>query len=305
MKVFLFWASHIYWPAAALLIYLIWKRSGLSRGIAILALIAISTLAYARFVEPRMLLTERVELSLSGATESDPSIQIALFADTHLGIFGNAISMGRIVDRLQREQPDAVFIAGDFLYHLAPERIPATLAPLGELSMPVYAVLGNHDVGFPGPIHTEELYAALTDLGVVMVENLALEVELAGQSLIVAGASDLWEQKQDFSFSNDLADRPMILLTHNPDTALHVPQGVEYDLMLAGHTHGGQVRIPGLINQVIPAAYPFDHGLHVYPSAEGDRLVYVTSGTGMIGLPLRFNMAPRIDLLTLHVPEAD
>ncbi|MEM6377444.1 MAG: hypothetical protein AAF705_04470 [Bacteroidota bacterium] len=98
---------------------------------------------------------------------------------------------------------------------------------------------------------------------------------------------------------------PEALLTHNPDTALHVPQGVEYDLMLAGHTHGGQVRIPGLIDRVIPAAYPFDHGLHIYPSAEGDRLVYVTSGTGMIGLPLRFNMAPRIDLLTLHVPEAD
>ncbi|MEO0882855.1 MAG: hypothetical protein AAFY34_08960 [Pseudomonadota bacterium] len=59
MKVFLFWASHIYWPAAALLILLIWKRTGLIRGVAVLALIAISTLAYARFVEPRILGIQR------------------------------------------------------------------------------------------------------------------------------------------------------------------------------------------------------------------------------------------------------
>ncbi|MEM8635824.1 MAG: metallophosphoesterase [Pseudomonadota bacterium] len=304
MKVFIFWASHAYWPAAALLIVLIWKRTGPLRWFAILMLIAISTLAYARFVEPRILNVERTEIALSGATgEHDTTIRIALFADTHLGIFRNAVPMRRIVARLKEESPDAVFIAGDFLYHLSPDEIPTALATLSELPMPVYAVLGNHDVGFPGPIYDEELYEALAQLGVIMVENRAINVNLNNQDIVIAGASDLWQQQQDFSFSRDIADRPILLLTHNPDTALHVPPELEYDLMLAGHTHGGQVRIPGLVNRVVPTNYPFDKELHTFSSIAGDRLVYVTSGTGMVGVPLRFNMPPRIDILTLHLPE--
>ena len=72
--------------------------------------------------------------------------------------------------------------------------------------------------------------------------------------------------------------------------------------MLAGHTHGGQVRIPGLVRRVVPTQYPFDKGLHEVVTRGGDRLVYVATGTGMVGLPLRLNMPPRIDVLTVHLP---
>jgi len=95
---------------------------------------------------------------------------------------------------------------------------------------------------------------------------------------------------------------PIFLLTHNPDTAFKVPPSFDYDLMLAGHTHGGQVRIPGLIHKVIPTEYPFDKGLHTKQIAGHKRLIYVTTGTGMVGVPLRFNMPPRIDILTVSMP---
>ena len=73
--------------------------------------------------------------------------------------------------------------------------------------------------------------------------------------------------------------------------------------MLAGHTHGGQIRIPLLYKHMIPTRWPFDKGLYIYPSRTGGRLVYVTPGTGMVGLPMRFLMPPRIDILTVHLPE--
>ena len=93
-----------------------------------------------------------------------------------------------------------------------------------------------------------------------------------------------------------------MLLTHNPDTAEVVPDTFDYDLMLAGHTHGGQLRLPLLYKRAIPTQWPFDKGLHVYPSGGGDRLVYVTPGTGMVGLPMRFLMPPQVDMITLRVP---
>jgi len=268
----------------------------------IVAVVLATIAAYARFVEPRILRVEHSEITLAQAEPGGPAISLALIADTHFGFFKNAMPMQRIVDRINREAPDAVLIAGDFLYYLPPEDIPNALAPLANLQAPVFAVLGNHDVGFTGPIYTKELYAALTALGVTLVENRAHAVTLAGQDVMIAGASDLWEQQQDFAFSAGLSDVPTFLLTHNPDTALNMPANVDYNLMLAGHTHGGQIRIPWLYRKVIPTDYPFDIGLHRVQVDAHERLVFVTPGTGMVGLPFRLNMPPRIDLLDVVLP---
>jgi len=302
MKQLIFWLSYLYIPFLVACLFIIKTRFGKIRWVALVAVVCTSVIAYARFVEPRILTVQHSEITLEGAKPQGPTISIALFADTHFGIFTHAMPMKRIVDRINREAPDAVMIAGDFLYYLPPQNIPGALAPLADLQAPIFAVLGNHDVGFPGPIYTDELYSALSELGVILVENRAHRIELAGQNVIIAGTSDLWQQQQDFSFSTDLSDVPIFLLTHNPDTAFEVPESVDYDLMLAGHTHGGQIRLPGLFKKVIPTDYPFDKGLHRLQFGDQSRLVFVTPGTGMVGLPFRLNMPPRIDLLTVTTP---
>ena len=301
MQQFVFWASYLFLPLLLASLVFAAKATGSKRRIAVLAFIAFSILVYARFVEPHILRVEHTEIALEGAVADGPKIKIALFSDTHFGVFRNAVSMQRIVDRLAHEAPDAVMIAGDILYYSSPDDIPAELAALADLRMPIFAVLGNHDVGFPGPIYTKDLYAALTDLGVILVENRAQLVTLANQQVVVAGASDLWEQRQDFAFSANLPDAPIFLLTHNPDTAFEAPAGIDYDLMLAGHTHGAQIRLPGLIDRVIPTRHSFDKGLHPVKLGAETRRVFVTPGTGMVGLPFRFNMPPRIDILTIVV----
>jgi predicted MPP superfamily phosphohydrolase len=302
MKLFLFWISYLYIPFTIAAIFVAVRKNGMVRMLAGLAVLASSVLAYARFVEPRILAVERSEIDLANANAASTTIRLALFSDTHFGIFKNAMPMQRIVDRINAEAPDAVLIAGDFLYHLAPEDIPAALAPLQSLQAPVFAVLGNHDVGFPGPVYSADLYSALNALGATLVENRAYTVKLGGRDVIIAGTSDLWQHKQNYDFTADLPDLPILLLTHNPDIALSAPASFDYDLMLAGHTHGGQVRLPGLINRVIPTSYPFDKGLHLVQIGEKERSVYVTTGTGMVGLPLRFNMPPRVDIITLRLP---
>jgi predicted MPP superfamily phosphohydrolase len=300
MKVFLFYASYLCFPFIIALVLIIWRGKRLVKGLTLLALMMSSVFVYARFGEPHILTVHHETLLLEGAGGTSPSIRIALFSDTHFGIFKNAIPMKRIIAKVEAQNPDAVFVAGDFLYHIDQANIPEVLSPLKQLDVPVFAVLGNHDVGRPGPIYTADLYSALRALGVILVENRAHEITINGQELVIGGVSDLWQRQQSFEFTANLPNKPLILLTHNPDTAFTVPENVPFSLMLAGHTHGGQVRLPWMLEDVIPTEHPFDQGLHRVLTLSGERMVYVTTGTGMVGLPLRFNMPPRIDILTIH-----
>jgi len=304
LKLLIYWGSWAWFPFAAACVWLIFRGRADHRLIAGAALVVSAIPAYARFVEPRLLVTHRETIILPGANAASPSIRIALFGDPHIGMFGHAMPIRRIVDRINAEEVDAVFLAGDLTYHPDPDEIPESFAALGDLEAPLFAVLGNHDVGFPGNDLTDPLFAALGDAGAEILHNRAFEARIGGHDLVVSGASDLWQSRQDFRFSADLPKgKPVLLLTHNPDTALVVPDGFRYDLMLAGHTHGGQVRIPILYHSFLPVTGPFDKELHRFASPAGERLVYVTTGTGMVGVPMRFLMPPRVDILTIHLPE--
>ena len=99
--------------------------------------------------------------------------------------------------------------------------------------------------GYPGEDVGAPLGAALERVGVRIVENVADTVEIAGILLTIAGASDLWQSEMSFDYQRELGDRPLIFLAHNPDTAYAIPADINYDLMLSGHTHGGQIRFSG------------------------------------------------------------
>jgi predicted MPP superfamily phosphohydrolase len=301
MKALIFYGSYIWVPFVLLCVLAVFKRQGGVRWLALFALIASLPLAWARFVEPRLLFTAYSVLDLSDNAVETVAVRVALFGDTHFGTFTHTVSMQRIVDRIQGEDVDLVFIAGDFMMDLPREKVAGAFAALSQLDMPIYGVMGNHDVGIPGPDYGMVLYTELQKAGVTTVENRAFEIEVKGVRIVVAGASELWQGRQSFRFRADLPeDATVLLLTHNPDTALNVPVDFEYDLMLAGHTHGGQIRlpIPALMRRVIPTEYPFDTGLRIMPNG---RRVFVTPGTGMTGLPMRFMRPPRVDIINLKI----
>ena len=303
MKLLIFWGSWLCLPLAALRLWAPLRGRPAVKVVAALALAITGVLACARFAEPRQLVTHRGTFVWPGAGESPSPIRITLPADPHTGVFGNALPVGGIAARINAEDVDAVFLAGDLTYHPGLADIPEDFAALGNLDAPLFAVPGNHDAGRPGSDLTDPLRAALGEAGATIIHNRAAGTDIAGHGVVIAGASDLWQRRQDFAFSSCLtAGKPVILLTHNPDTALRVPDDFACDLMPAGPTHGGQVRIPGLYQKILPATGPFDRELHPLASPAGERLVYVTTGTGIAGALLRFLMPPRVDILTIHLP---
>jgi predicted MPP superfamily phosphohydrolase len=189
-------------------------------------------------------------------------------------------------------------VAGDWTYE--PKRdLVAGFAPLAQLKKPVFAVLGNHDVERPGPKLAKELRAALETHGVHLMEGRSMN--LNGWNIV--GLDDLWggnPEQQIKPLLKNTATSPTLILTHQPDTAALLPEK-NSQLTLAGHTHGGQINLPLITRRLLQATmtHPWYNG--AYQTRYGT--VFVTTGTGMVGAPMRFNMPPRIDVLNItYVP---
>ena len=296
MKLAIFYASYLYFPAAIYLGWRLSKRGGTRKIASAFALAVLSTLAYARFIEPRILLSVKHQATIQRCFPESGRARLAVFSDMHEGLFPNAVPIERIARRVNEAKPDAAFIAGDFVYFLDPKRETETFAALRSIKAPVFAVLGNHDIGLPGPDVGDSLSAALQTDGVAMLDDKITTVTLAGAEVEIVGLSELWAKNQNRGLLEKRGEKPRLVLTHNPSTILELRPREAVDFMIAGHTHGGQINIPGLSCFILPSMCR----VTLYGFSQEERgLVFVTSGTGMVGLPMRFNRAPRIDLIDL------
>jgi uncharacterized protein len=196
-----------------------------------------------------------------------------------------------VVGRLNAMELDAVLIAGDHVHE--PDRpLTQLLAPLRGLRHTTHSVPGNHDERKPGPEVRAALRAALIEHGVVPLEY----THVALHNFTVVGLGDRYANKDDLrSVLKAPRHQPIVVLVHNPDSVMALQPG-DAALTVSGHTHGGQVRIPGLYRRVIPCRYPFDRGLHHFTPVPA----FVTSGLGEIGLPLRLFNPPVIDVLEIR-----
>ncbi len=254
---------------------------------------------YARFIEPKRLFIERTTIYLNQETQQDqtPEIKIALFGDVHRGVYKNSLSLESIVKRVNAENPDMVIIPGDFVYELPKENIGSALSGLRGIQAPVFAVTGNHDVGFPGEDVGAEVTSALEAINIKVIDNKIEKVTLKGKEITLVGLSDLWQGRAEYSLLEKVKPEDfVVVVTHNPDTTFKLSSPEKADLLLAGHTHGGQIRLPLLFRHAIPTHYDFDKGLHEANSLK----VFVTPGIGMVGLPFRFLIPPQMDIITLN-----
>jgi len=190
--------------------------------------------------------------------------------------------------------PDLICLTGDFITADADHLQPLTPlleqlhAPLG-----VYAVLGNHDYWSSVGVVIEQLQAA----GVRVLRNEAVRLEQANVPLWLLGVDDVWENQQDLATTraNIPPDECQIALVHEPDYADEVA-ATGVDLQLSGHSHGGQIRLPGIGALVLPRwARKYPIGLQ----RVGTMWIYTNRGLGVIYPPIRFNCRPEVTLLTL------
>jgi predicted MPP superfamily phosphohydrolase len=226
---------------------------------------------------------------------------VALLADLHVGAHAGDVARYRaIVAETNALRPDLVLLLGDYMNTMpgfggwvAPETVAAILEPL-RAPHGVYAVLGNHDWRY-GP---EVVRAALRSAGIAMIDNEIVPVARGSDRLTLVGLDDEVYGRPDLSLL-DGAAAPRLLVTHNPGLFLDLPEGW---LMVAGHMHGGQIRVPGLPALAVPAGRAPRRWASGCFAEGGGRLV-VSAGLGVSGLPWRWGIAPEIVLLTLSRPE--
>jgi predicted MPP superfamily phosphohydrolase len=248
---------------------------------------------YARFIEPSLLIVNQNNLDLRAvAREGRRHIRIALFADTHIGLYRGWDSLRRVVDRVNEERPDIVLIPGDFIFGSKFDDIRKNLSPLKNLDSPAYAVLGNHDFGKSEYV-SDEVKSALKDCGITVMDNRVLRVQANGHEIVLAGLSDYLVGGPDYRILDNIMEEDFsIVLAHNPDAVHSFPNNTA-DLIVSGHTHAGQVRIPFIYKHVIPTDYGFDQGEY---DVNGMK-VFITAGLGQVGLPLRFLNPPVVDII--------
>ena len=254
---------------------------------------------WAFWLEPDSLSVTERQLSLNWTAER--SLRVAILTDLHVGSPFNGIAKLReIVDRTNRAQPAIICILGDLVIQgvlggrfVPPEEIAAELKRL-QAPAGVVAVLGNHDSWFD---HAR-VRDALERVGVHLLEDTAARLDTPAGPVWIAGISDLWTGRHDLAAAMSVVKddgAPVLLLTHNPDVFPLVPDRVT--LTLAGHTHGGQVRLPLAGRPIVPSKFGqrFAAG-HV---VEGGRHLFVATGVGTSILPVRFRVPPAVTILTL------
>ena len=230
--------------------------------------------------------------------------RIVQFSDIHLEEFTEDFYLKRVIDRVNQLAADLVIVTGDYCSR-GPMSISVSLAAaarcaelLGTLTCPArYGVLGNHDV----LVNPRVIRGHLEANGLPILLNEHVRLERGGQHLWLAGVDSMSSGNINLSTAvPEAPGAPVLLMAHEPDYTDHVvnhPRGPLVDLIFSGHSHGGQIRIPGLRPLALPP-----YGRH-YPEGHylvGSSQLYVNRGIGTVGLPLRLNCPPEITVATLQ-----
>lgn len=262
-------------------------------------------LGYAYHVEPTWLELNRISVSVRDLAPSLVGLKIAHLTDFH---YGDHIPSGffeEALERTQAERPDVIALTGDFIDR-GPRYVQKAARLFGDLKTPlgVFAVLGNHDFA----VHTARgvrrhpnLHRIVTDAlnasGVRVLRNESVRVERGGGGLVVAGIDDLWSLESDphATLAHQCPKTPRVVLAHNPQS-LDLFGDHRADLVLSGHTHGGQIDWPGLGRIFLGRkAKRWAAGLYSHNGGH----VYVNKGVGF-GWRFRFGVRPEVAIFTLQ-----
>ncbi len=280
------------------------RREFLRAGVVVAALPPATSLAYGSFYEPFLLNVQRYPLALKNLSPEFHGLKIVQISDTHYGPYVSLDQLKSVVEQANALQPDVVFLTGDYVsksrtFIREGVKVFEKLTP--RLGM--FAVLGNHD-HWEG---ADETRMELRKIGALVIDNQRLFLKPAGEitafepqdqpALAICGVGDFWEDSMEFEvvLHGIRPNTPRLLLSHNPDSADKLPKGLRCDAIFSGHTHGGQINLPGLPNMSPVKNKDYTGGYCQGPFCP----VYVSRGVGMSVLPYRMNVPPEISLFTL------
>jgi len=284
------------------------RRRVLAGAAGVFGVSAAATAAYSAAIEPQGLVVTRYAPS-PAAWPADRKLSVTVIADLHAGGPDMPLShVRRVVDTANELKSDLVVLLGDYIarYRFKTVQIPDELwsGELARLAAPLgtWAILGNHDWWFD----LSRVRRALAAARIPVLENKAVILGAADQRFWLAGIGDQLAYRLGwgrFRGIDDLpgtlaqvkTDDPVLLLVHEPDIFTRVP--VRVAITLAGHTHGGQIRLPVIWPALVPSQYGarFAYG-HV---VEDGRHLVVSGGIGTSIIPARLGVPPEIVQVTL------
>ena len=256
--------------------------------------------AWSFLVEPRMLKERHIRLETMRWPGHCRDLRIAVLGDFQVGApWFKVKQLDKVVAKVNALEPDLVVLLGDYVIEgvlfgrfVQPRDIARSLGGL-RARHGVYSVLGNHDWWHDG----EEIWRELEAVGIRVLENESVPLDLPEGRVWIAGLADESTRQPCMvsTFGAVPEDEPVIALVHDPVTFFEIPERTV--VTFAGHTHGGQLRLP-----LVGTPYPVGgtprrmaYGL----VEEGGKHLYVTSGLGTSAVPARFNMPPEIAMVTL------
>lgn len=255
---------------------------------------------YSALVEPWWLESNEITVRIPDLPPPLDGLKLLHLSDLHCGKLVSFDYIRSCAKTAAAFRPDIVCITGDFVTHEA-SYITQCLDALSILEPPlgIFAVPGNHDY-WAGSDH---IFSEIKKAGIHLLINEAETIERGGARLWIIGLDDLWEGQPDINAAMaNLRDertpdnKPKMLLMHNPDMIEDIAH-LGFQLILAGHTHGGQVRLPFLGPLIVPSEFGAKYAAGMFNVERS--LMYVSKGVGVVVVPFRFLTRPEITCFTL------
>jgi hypothetical protein len=271
---------------------------------------ALGVLFYGSYIEPKLIKIIETKIDLGKTVETE-NIKIVQLSDLHAGPYKKTAYFKKVANKINDLKPDLIIFTGDYIFNNEKDgRYLTAFADLAK-NYPIYAVTGNHEFGQGSPTDkikdkSATVKKVFDEIGINLIDNKNQEIEVKGKKIMLAGLQDIWSQPNKVeSVLSDLTKNientePKILLAHNPDAIL-IPESQKFDIILSGHTHAGQIRLP-LIGEIVvlPTSLGrnYDYGL----IKTGDnRWLNITAGIGEAGPRARLLNRPEIVLITLDL----
>jgi predicted MPP superfamily phosphohydrolase len=296
-----------------------WKKDKLpirrlKIAIATFFVVSILTLLYGSLVAPRLIQIKNVGINL-GKTTNAESVRVVQISDLHAGTYKGEYYWKGVAKKIRALNPDIIIMTGDYIY--GSEKNAEKLKPVLSLGkiFPTYAVTGNHEYNLGSSRkadydHYKDKTATLRRLmlenNVTLLDNEGVIINTAEGQLSLSGIKEVWTQTATINdelnrlFLQTTPSMPSILLAHNPEV-INYSGAANFGLILSGHTHGGQIRLP-FLGSISPMpdnlGRKYDRGHFDLPT--GNQL-YINQGLGEAGPRARLFCPPEITLLSVNL----